>query len=211
MDVKLVIQTGKKAGKVYRLRAAETVLGRKSDCDLVIACADVSRRHCLLTFRDGFLSVEDIGSVNGTYVNGGRIGAKKALRPRDSLEVGQMRFVIEYELTEEALQRLSAQESVVMAEVVSEPKKPAKHKSTEVLPVVPKKPKQIETDEEIEEAEMVMPDDDEDEPLPYAEEPADMSLHLPPSAQLRDILTKMTDPSDKPLRKKSKREEKVED
>jgi len=215
MDVKLVIQNGKKAGKVYRLCTPETVLGRKSDCDLVIACADVSRRHCLLTFRDGYLSVDDIGSVNGTYVNGSRIGARKALRPGDSLEVGRMRFLVQYELTEEALDRLSAQESVVMAEVVSEskklakaevvpePKKPAKHKSTEVLPVVEKKPKRVETEEDLDEAEMVRPTEEEEEPLPYAEEAADMSLHLPPSAQLRDILTKMTEPSDKSFRKKN--------
>src|SRR5262245_42368052 len=50
-----------------------TVIGRREDCDLRIPLGDVSRKHCRLV-RDGdMLKVEDLGSSNGTYLNGRRV------------------------------------------------------------------------------------------------------------------------------------------
>jgi pSer/pThr/pTyr-binding forkhead associated (FHA) protein len=192
MDVRLVIENGKKQGQVYRVKSDETVIGRKRDCDLTIPSPEVSRRHCLLSIHKGSVSVEDLESVNGTYVNGHRITAKMVLRPGDRLEVGPSRFVVEYEISKEALDRLSADESAIMAEAVEEPQPPASGKRgpnpfafahdqpVDALPV----------DDEPE-TELVAPPED-DEPIPFAEESEiDESLNLPPSAQLRDILSEM--------------------
>ena len=56
---------------------ASWVIGRAQDCDLVLAEAQVSSHHCRLTHEaDGFL-LEDLGSTNGTFVNGARIAPRE--------------------------------------------------------------------------------------------------------------------------------------
>jgi hypothetical protein len=52
----------------------ELVVGRHSDCDVVIAARWESRRHARLRFRDGTWVLEDLGSTNATTVNGERVG-----------------------------------------------------------------------------------------------------------------------------------------
>jgi len=49
------------------------IVGRTSDSDVTIPCGSVSKRHARLTFDDGQFLVEDLGSTNGTYVNGGAV------------------------------------------------------------------------------------------------------------------------------------------
>src|SRR5262249_55480977 len=134
------------------------------------------------------------------YVNGKRVDTKLVVRPGDHLEVGPMRFVVEYEMTQEVLERLTSDGSVVMAEVVEEPRGPAKgDQSRNPFAFNDKKQSnRRETVEEVEEAELVAPGDD-DEALPFAEEEEfDQSLRLPPNAQLRDILSEMSGPSSRP-------------
>ncbi|MEM1413890.1 MAG: FHA domain-containing protein [Myxococcota bacterium] len=63
------------------------VLGRSRDCDLVLSEPTVSGRHARLTWRDGRILVEDLGSANGTFVGKERIG-QKAVRPGDDLRFG---------------------------------------------------------------------------------------------------------------------------
>ncbi len=105
MDVKLILQKSSSA-KVFRMRSEETIIGRQSGSDLRIPSAAVSRRHCRLSFRDDFLSVEDLDSANGTFVNGERVQGLQVLRPGDELEVGPVSFRVEYQLTAAAIDRL---------------------------------------------------------------------------------------------------------
>src|SRR5262249_32579078 len=51
----------------------QATLGRSSDADLQLVDGKVSRLHCRFDLRDGALFVEDLGSQNGTYVNGDRL------------------------------------------------------------------------------------------------------------------------------------------
>jgi hypothetical protein len=53
-----------------RLKKVSTVVGREATCDLYIESFQVSRRHCLLQITDRGLSVKDLDSTNGTFVNG---------------------------------------------------------------------------------------------------------------------------------------------
>lgn len=55
--------------RVYPLKD-ENVVGRSSDCDISLAAAHLSRRHARLDVRQGVLYVKDLGSANGTYLNG---------------------------------------------------------------------------------------------------------------------------------------------
>lgn len=61
---------------------SELLLGRSRDCDVVLASGAVSRRHARLFFRDGHWVVCDLGSTNGTTVNGASVGRCR-LRPGD--------------------------------------------------------------------------------------------------------------------------------
>lgn len=71
-----------------------TVIGRREDCDLRIPLGDVSRKHCRLV-RDGdMLRLEDLGSSNGTYLNGQRV-QESLLAPGDSVQVGPVVFVLQ--------------------------------------------------------------------------------------------------------------------
>src|SRR5438876_11587905 len=88
MQIKLIVKKGSTRARVIHLQSAETIIGRRHDCDLRILSSEVSRRHCLLSIHEGILSVEDLDSVNGTVVNGKRVTAKQALRSGDFLEIG---------------------------------------------------------------------------------------------------------------------------
>jgi pSer/pThr/pTyr-binding forkhead associated (FHA) protein len=109
MDVKLTIACGSSKGKTLQLRSTETLVGRGSGCDVRIPSSAVSRRHCRLSFRDGYLLVEDLESANGTYVNGAEV-KKRPVRPGDKLEIGPIVFVVKYALSSAALEKLRRRE-----------------------------------------------------------------------------------------------------
>src|ERR687896_1049884 len=72
-----------------------TVVGRREDCDLRIPLGEVSRKHCRIV-RDGdSLRLEDLGSSNGTYLNGTRVEREATLNPGDSIQVGPVVFVLQ--------------------------------------------------------------------------------------------------------------------
>ena len=71
-------------------------LGRSRDCEIVIDDANVSRRHAELRPRGGAWVVSDLGSTNGTRVNGRQIHGPEVVRPGDEIEVGSS--VITFEL-----------------------------------------------------------------------------------------------------------------
>src|SRR5437588_2302356 len=110
MEVNLVVKRGASSKRVMRLKSEETIVGRRKDCDLRIRSAEVSRRHCLLSYQDGILHVEDLDSVNGTFVNHERVTGRQVVRPGDELEIGPIRFVVEYEISGEARNRLKSGE-----------------------------------------------------------------------------------------------------
>jgi len=113
MNLRLIVESGAQRG-VYPLRSSIAVIGRGRGNAVRIPSADVSRRHCRLTTQDGRLWVEDLGSVNGTLLNGERIAGIERVRPGDNLTVGPVTFVVEYETGDEEI--LAAEEIEVMEE-----------------------------------------------------------------------------------------------
>jgi pSer/pThr/pTyr-binding forkhead associated (FHA) protein len=71
-----------------------TVIGRREDCDLIIPLGEVSRKHCRLVKDGDLLKVEDLGSANGTYLNGQRV-QESLLAPGDTVQVGPVVFVLQ--------------------------------------------------------------------------------------------------------------------
>jgi predicted component of type VI protein secretion system len=90
MDFQLVIVRGRSANQSVKLADGVTTVGRHDDCQLRIKSSQVSRRHCQLFEKKGMLLVKDLGSSNGTYVNGKRIQEQRVLEPGDEIMIGKV-------------------------------------------------------------------------------------------------------------------------
>jgi pSer/pThr/pTyr-binding forkhead associated (FHA) protein len=102
MDVSLVLF--KKGGerKTFVLPGQHVLIGRARECDFWIPVMSVSRRHCEITVDERTVHLHDLGSRNGTFVNGTRV-QNAILRPGDFLRVGPIVFGVQIDGTPENL------------------------------------------------------------------------------------------------------------
>jgi predicted component of type VI protein secretion system len=66
-----------------------TVLGRDVSNDIVIGDSEISRQHSRISRTPGGYVLEDLGSTNGTYINGVRLAAPQVLNPGDTVGLGE--------------------------------------------------------------------------------------------------------------------------
>lgn len=93
MGFQLKIAEGKDAGKEFEFDQDSVLIGRTPECDVVLYDAGVSRKHCRI-FSDGSrFVIEDMGSSNGTKLNGFAITRKEELNDGDQLTLGPVVFV----------------------------------------------------------------------------------------------------------------------
>jgi pSer/pThr/pTyr-binding forkhead associated (FHA) protein len=74
---------------------APLLIGRDRDAQLVLADSEVSRRHARLETQDGTVFLRDLGSSNGTFLNGRRLTSAIEVREGDAVDVGTTRLIVE--------------------------------------------------------------------------------------------------------------------
>lgn len=96
LNAVLKVVGGKQDGKLIPLGTKKFLIGREHDCHLRPNSESVSRHHCVITIDDFALRVRDLGSSNGTYLNGTRIIGAQAANNGDRLTVGGLEFELQF-------------------------------------------------------------------------------------------------------------------
>jgi pSer/pThr/pTyr-binding forkhead associated (FHA) protein len=88
----LVVRSGGgRAGETFTIEAERTVVGRSPDCEIFLDDVTVSRKHATLARRGDQVTIEDQGSLNGTFVNRRRVESAP-LEDGDELQIGKYRL-----------------------------------------------------------------------------------------------------------------------
>ena len=81
-------------GRTFELRPGETLIGRSSNCHLVLDDGLVSRKHAQIVVTEDRATVEDFSSANGVFVNGKRVAGSETLMAGDKLQIGKQQFAM---------------------------------------------------------------------------------------------------------------------
>lgn len=95
MVVKLIVSSGKSAGRAISVKRDRLLIGRADECDVRPLSEDVSRRHCEVLVGPADVWVNDLGSRNGTFVNGRRISEKTRVSDGDMIRVGVLELKVQ--------------------------------------------------------------------------------------------------------------------
>lgn len=126
----VLIQPGQPTREIPLTRP-QNIIGRQTDCQIRIPLDAVSRQHCAVHFEGGKLSIRDLGSSNGTYVNRRRVN-QTDLGAGDVVAVGPCVFVVRVDgkpenvNAEEAMKLGSVATPGAAAALAASPTKPTK-------------------------------------------------------------------------------------
>jgi len=84
-----VMRSGPTPGATFSLEGEQILIGRDASSGVAINDPEVSRRHARLTFQGGKYVLEDLGSTNGTFVNGQRVTGPVVLKSGDVVTLGE--------------------------------------------------------------------------------------------------------------------------
>lgn len=85
----LIMRSGPTPGAAFALEGDQMTIGRDSTNEITINDAEISRRHARLTFQGGKYVLEDLGSTNGTFVNGQRLAGPRVLKAGEVVSFGE--------------------------------------------------------------------------------------------------------------------------
>lgn len=114
--MKLVVLAGAKKGAAVPIKKSSFIIGRSKECALRAGSEAISRKHCELKQSDAGITVQDLGSRNGTYVNDERIESVQSLSHGDTLRIGPLEFRFE---SEAELKKMKAPKVKSVAEAVA--------------------------------------------------------------------------------------------
>lgn len=92
-QAELVVTSGHRSGTRFELAGDRVTVGRHPDSDVFLDDITVSRRHVVLELGPAGHILYDVGSLNGTYVNGIRTDGEVTLRGGDELQVGKFKLL----------------------------------------------------------------------------------------------------------------------
>jgi pSer/pThr/pTyr-binding forkhead associated (FHA) protein len=92
-----VMRSGPTPGVTFPLEGDQLIIGRDSSNSITINDAEISRKHSRLSFQGGKYVLEDLGSTNGTFVNGQRLAGPVVLKPGDVISLGEQ-IVLMYDM-----------------------------------------------------------------------------------------------------------------
>ena len=174
MELKLLLKQGPARTRALRIRGAETLIGRSRECDVCIPSAAVSRRHCLLCVSAGQVTIEDLSSHNGTFLNKELVVSKTRVNSGDLLQIGPLLFTVQFQATKSGAETLQGTPPPLSAE--TQPRKQRDDLTRTTAPAVSSSPTMPPTNEE-EDIEIVMNDKH--------------PLDLPEGDDFRDLLSKL--------------------
>lgn len=85
----LIVRAGPNPGKIYPIMRSEITIGRDPNSDILINDAEISRRHAVIKLVPEGYTIEDLGSTNGTIINGQRIIGPHLLRAGEMINLGE--------------------------------------------------------------------------------------------------------------------------
>jgi len=109
MGAELKVVGGPFPGKSIRVPLGKLLIGRAEDCDLRLGGEFVSSHHCVLLLDIYTLRIRDLGSKNGTFVNGRRIGTRvMTLLNNDTISIGELNVLVDLKPTTAPTQPVDA-------------------------------------------------------------------------------------------------------
>lgn len=137
----LVVESGDEKGRAYRLTKKPFFIGRRPDCEVMINDPAVSRKHAQIRYEGGKFILSDLGTPNGTFVNGERI-EERQLKRGDVVRVGKLEMKLVFVAAPEscapltaasARQRQSQMEATALVDMEKLLRRPAEEDVTSFL------------------------------------------------------------------------------
>lgn len=123
----LIMRQGPTPGATFALEGDQITVGRDSTNEIVINDVEISRRHARLNFQGGKYVLEDLGSTNGTFVNGQRLAGPRVLKAGEVVSFGEQ-IVLVFEMTTiDAGATLASPRSAMPVRPVTVPPPPAQY------------------------------------------------------------------------------------
>ncbi|MEE2826037.1 MAG: FHA domain-containing protein [Planctomycetota bacterium] len=126
MQVVLKVVGGKNDGREIVISVPRFIIGRGESAHLRPSSDLISREHCSISIKDGQVTIDDLGSRNGTFVNGSELSGTHLVKSGDSLRVGRLQFSVLIDPVKAGQKKPRVKSAVEAASRTMEKKPPSK-------------------------------------------------------------------------------------